>query len=268
MQHFPAHQEASIGVNHSTGASSNPSQSTPQSEIGSSLTAATSTSDVDMTAVLEEMICSPDAIQHIMTTWSLEDDWYHEIIHDSPFTDAIRDTPANVLVVRRYAGVLYGIVAIVAQVHPSELDALLLRLNSSSGDTKSIIGDHRRGFESAEEVGRVAEHAARVWLERAIQSTSATDWNAAVFQTSFLLTKLCKFMGRWSEYRDNLVRDIGRLQRARLHHLSSAVRHGSSSREETESKTLYRVFWHYFTLERCVWRICDDKSHQKCAIFD
>lgn len=140
--------------------------------------------------------------------------------------------------VHRYAGIIYAIVAIVAHAHPSELEAVLIRLSSTSSSPS---------FSSAQEVGIEAEQASKDWLNQAALETDASSWQSDVFQTSFLLMKLCKFLGRWTEYKECLVRDVGRLQRAKYHRMSAIM--GSNSL--TEIATRHRIFWHYFTLERC-----------------
>ena len=144
---------------------------------------------------------------------------------------------------RRYAGLIYIILAIVAESHPSELDAVLIQLE--------VSGTVNHTYVSAEEVGQAALQAAKAWLVEATREPEARKWPIEVFQTCFLITKYNKFTGRWPEYRDGLACDVGRLQRAKLHRLSSGVL-GDNAESSDETCTRYRTFWHYFALERWV----------------
>lgn len=81
--------------------------------------------------------------------------------------------------VHRFAGVIYAIVALVAQVHPSELEAIFIRLSSNTSTNLA--------FTSAKEAGVKAEQVSKAWLDRTAFDTDATNWTLDFFQTSFLL---------------------------------------------------------------------------------
>lgn len=215
----------------------------PHSTVSSIAT--TSSTNVDDLQRLERLVGSPNTFHHIVSIWRREQDWYHEIVDDSPFSMAIEQSHLDMETLRRYAGVIYAIVALVAQSHPSELDAILIHL-----DTKISSSESSRplGFISAEDIGRVAEQAAREWLSNTINSSEPKDWNADVFQSSLLIAKHHKFVGRWTEYRDSITRDIGRLQRAKYNCFSNIVENKKLSKLEMCAR--YRTFWHYFTSER------------------
>jgi hypothetical protein len=202
-----------------------------------------STLNFDWTDRLESLVCSPNALHHIIAAWRREDDWYHEVILDSPFMTIVTQQHYITLdSVRRFAGVIYAIIALVAQTHPSELEAILIRLSSSSLTNLC--------FTSAEEVGSHAERASKAWLDRVALDSDASSWSSEFFQTSFLLTKLNKFTGRWVEYRERLGIDLARLQRANYHRLSGITQDKRNTYQELNTR--HRIFWHYFTLERWV----------------
>lgn len=146
---------------------------------------------------LETLVASPNTLKHIVSVWRREEDWYYEIVDEGPFSMAIQQQYLDVETLRQYAGVIYAIVALVAEAHPSELDAILIRLDTKVSRSKSR---QTLGFISAEHIGRAGEQAAGDWLVKATHNSEPTEWNADVFQASLLIVKHHKFVGRWKEY--------------------------------------------------------------------